>query len=592
MVTAKVKKYLKRMIITTVIIITLLSGCNSSIPIPPSPPPASEKPVISVENQRVDEGKSGNFNINVSDDGDILNVEVYIEGYNTKVSGEEPNYMVEYSPKNPNDYGLRELKVEALDDDGNYATKSAFFVVIDTPDVEFYNMPDSVSLMKGETRLVKGHIRDDYTSLEALVLNASCENADVSIEKIGGDEFNIVINANTDYLGDSNVVVNAADDEGNSSSYSLPITIAPLETRTLDVHLDFDGVNVTDNEGDDIIDDWYEISDIGPVLVSAYKVPVASYDEYTVSTEFPELDSIYLNVDRDARECIMEEQEFSNSSDINFSLTYEDQTLEHFIIEIDVRDKDQSHHNYSFLVDPQMEEVDKYIKVGQNNKILNILLGYGVANHENSREHSVQSYEVAIEYSTGAWPEGSPEEIWLIIKEGDGLTDAASQAIRDSCEYFFPGVPIEIKESYEIPLPDKIFLIKKSDGQAGAAMSFWNKNYYEYGTNYVRKGLVYLYYNTAEGVNEEIGTVAETAAEPAIIKRKNSCFGGNKDVTPGDKAVFAIKHNQEPEVGWVVIYEGDPGSYPGNETKASWVANATISADGRTVYVLPKREEF
>ncbi|MDI3543997.1 MAG: hypothetical protein PWQ28_278 [Candidatus Woesearchaeota archaeon] len=587
-VIAKTKRHFKSGLVAAVAGITLLNGCTSS---PPSPPPANEKPVISVENQRVDEGKSGNFNINVSDDGDILNVEVSIEGYNTKVSGEEPNYIVEYSPKNPNDNGQKELKVEALDDDGNYATKSAVFEVIDTPDVEFYNMPDSVSLKKGETKEVTGHIRDDYTSLEDLVLNASCENADVNIEKIGGDEFNIVINANTDHLGESEIIVNAADDEGNSSSYSLPINIIPLETRTLDVHLDFDGVNVTDNNDDDVIDDWYEVNDIGNVFVSAYKVPVTSYDEYTVSTEFPELDSIYLNVDRDARECIMEEQEFSDSSEINFSLTYEDQTLEDFIIEIDVRDKDQSHHNYSFLVDPQMEEVDKYIKVGQNDKILNILLGYGVANHENSGEQPLAQSPVGIQYSTGAWPEGSPEEIWLINKEGYNLTPEASEAIRNSCEYFFPEVPIEIKDNYETPIPDNIFIIEKTDDQAGAFMTFWRKNHYEYGTNYVRIGGVYLRYDSTEAVNEEIGTVAETAAEPQGTGA-NSIFSGNEDVPPGDKAVFAIKDSQEPKVGLSVIYSPDPGQHPWPETKASWVANATISADGRTVYVLPKREEF
>ncbi|MDK2908274.1 MAG: hypothetical protein PWQ87_732, partial [Candidatus Woesearchaeota archaeon] len=718
-----------------------------------------------------------------SDDGDILNVEVSIPGYNTTVSGEEPNYVIEYSPKNPNDNGQKELKVEALDDDGNYATKSAVFEVIDTPDVEFYNMPDSVSLKKGETKEITGHIRDDYTSLEDLVLNASCENADVNIEKIGGDEFNIVINANTDhlgeseiivnaaddegnissynlpikitmlennpptisapdilgfdegkshsfnvdvsdedsideltfsgesneystgfnnvdentmevvltpkenyrnfngvsslnltvqdsqgataqkditlnvsdtpdvefydmpesaslmkgkrklvlghirddytsledlvldascenadvniekvggdefkiiidansdYLGDSNVVVNAADDEGNSNSYNLPITITPLETRTLDVSLNFDGVNVKDNNNDDIIDSWEEVPDIGPVYVSAYKVPVTSYDEYTVSTEFPELDSIYLEVDRNARECIMEEQEFSNSSYINFSLNYEDGTLEDFIIEIDVRDKDESHHNYSFLVDPQMEEVDKYIKVGQNNKILNILLGYGVANHENSREQPVQRDEVAIEYSTGDWPDESPEEIWLVVKEGYNLTPEASEAIRNSCEYFFPEVPITIKNDYEIPLPDKIFIIEKTEDQAGAWINFWNTEY-EYGTNYVRNGGVYLRYDSTGAINEEIGTVAETAAEPAAIKWENSAFAGDNDVTPCDEAVFAIKHNQEPEVGWVVIYKGNPETDP---PEASFAANATTSADGRTVYVLPKREEF
>ncbi|MDI3543723.1 MAG: hypothetical protein PWQ28_4 [Candidatus Woesearchaeota archaeon] len=778
-VIAKAKRHVKSGIVATVAGITLLSGCTSSSP---SPPPTNEKPVITVENQRVDEGKSGNFNVNVSDDGDILNVEVSIPGYNTTVSGEEPNYVIEYSPENPNDNGQRELKVEALDNDGNYSAKSAVFDVIDTPDVEFYNMPDSVSLtngaatevtgyirddytpleelvlnascesadvniekiggeefkininankdyignsqivltaaddegnsssynlpikitmlennpptisapdilgfdegkshsfnvdvsdedsideltfsgevkeystsfnkvdentmevvltpkdnyknfngvsnlnltvqdsqgstaqkditlnvndtpdvefynmpesvslMNGEKKLVIGHIRDDYTSLESLVLNASCENADVNIEKIGGDEFKIIIDANKDYLGDSKIVVNAADDEGNSSSYNLPITITPLVTRTLDVHLDFDGVNVTDENNDDIIDDWHEIDDIGSVLVSAYKVPVTSYDEYTVSTEFPELDSIYLTVDRNARECIMEEKEFSDSSNIDFSLTYEDKTLEDFIIEIDVRDKDESHHNYSFLVDPQQESVDKYVKLGQNNKILNIVLGDGVANNEHSREQPVRGPPpVGIEYSTAAWPEGSPEEIWWIIKEGDGLTPEASESIRDSCEYFFPEVPITIKDSYETPIPNNIFLIEKGSGSA--AMSFWSKNNYEYGTNYVRNGWVGLLYNSTGEINEEIGTVAEVAAEPHNIPEANTIFEGWEDITPCDEAVFAIKHNQEPEVGWVVIYEGDPG----NETKVSWVANATISEDGRTVYVLPKRNEF
>ncbi|MDI3473764.1 MAG: hypothetical protein PWR30_87 [Candidatus Woesearchaeota archaeon] len=365
-----------------------------------------------------------------------------------------------------------------------------------------------------------------------------------------------------------------------------------INIETLDIHLDFDGVNVIDNNNDDIIDSWDEVDDIGPVYVSAYKVPVTSYDEYTVSTEFPELDSIYLEVDRNARECIMEEQEFSDSSDINFSLTYPDKTLEDFIIEIEVRDKDESHHNYSFLVDPQMEEVDKYVKLGQNNKILNILLGYGVANHENSGEQPVQRDEVAIEYSTGDWPEGSPEEIWWINKEGYNLTPEASQAIRDSCEYFFPGVPIIIKDSYETPIPDKIFFIEKTDGQAGAVVTFWSTDNYEYGTNYVRNGGVYLRYDSTGAVNQEIGTVAEAAAEPQGTGF-NSIFSGNEEITPCDEAVFAIKHSQEPEVGWVVIYEPDPGGYPWPETKVSFAGNATTSANNnRTVYVLPKREEF
>ncbi|PNR94406.1 hypothetical protein HWHPT5561_08310 [Petrotoga sp. HWH.PT.55.6.1] len=563
---------------------------------------ANNPPAISAPNSlSFDEGLSHSFNVDVYDEDGWEDLRFSAESneYSTYLITEDEDTMnITLTPKEgyKNFNGVSNLNLAVEDSQGATTQKDITLNVIDTPDVEFYNMPNSASLTNGETTEVTGYIIDDYTPLEELVLNASCENADVNIEKIGGEEFKININANKDYIGNSQIVLTAADDEGNSNSYNLPITIIPLVTRTLDVHLDFDGVNVDDG-GDDIIDSWYEVPDIGPVLVSAYKVPVTSYDEYTVSTEFPELDSIYLTVDRNARECIMEEQEFSDSSDINFSLTYEDKTLEDFIIEIDVRDEDESHHNYSFLVDPQQESVNKDIKVGQNNKILNILLGYGVANHENSGEQPVQNpdsvrKEVGIEYSTAAWPEGSPEEIWWIIKDGEVVTDEASQAIRNSCEYFFPGVPITIMDNYEIPIPNNIFLIQKAVNQAGAAMSFWCKNYYEYGTNYVRIGLVYLHYDSTGTINQEIGTVAEAAAEPQIILRKNSIFSGNEEITPCDEAVFAIKHNQEPEVGWVVIYEGDPGSYPGNETKVSWVANATISADRRTVYVLPKREEF
>jgi len=566
---------------------------------------ANNPPAISAPNSlSFDEGAIHSFNVDVSDEDSID--ELTFSGESNEYSAgfnniDENTVEVVLTPKEAykNFNGVSNLRLTVQDSQGATTQKDITLNVIDTPDVEFYNMPDSVSLTNGTTTEVTGYIRDDYTPLEEIVLNASCDNADVNIEKIGGDSFNIEINANKDYIGDSQIVLTAADDEGNSSSYNLPITIITLPPqRTLDVSLDFDGVNVTDENNDDIIDDWHEIDDIGPVLVSAYKVPVTSYDEYTVSTEFPELDSIYLTVDRNARECIMEEQEFSDSSDINFSLTYSDGTLEDFIIEIDVRDKDESHHNYSFLVDPQQESVDKYVKLGQNNKILNILLGYGVANHENSREQPVHNpndkiKEVGIQYSTAAWPEGSPEEIWLINKEGCNLTPEASEAIRNSCEYFFPRVPIEIKDIYETPLPDKIFIIEKAEDQAGAWMTFWSKNDYEYGTNYVRNGGVYLRYGSTGAVNEEIGTVAEAAAEPVIIKRENSCFGGNEDVTLCDEAVFAIKHNQEPEVGWSVIYVPDPGEeIPPIETKVSWVANATISEDGRTVYVLPKREEF
>ena len=131
---------------------------------------------------------------------------------------------------------MKTITIEATDVNGNYAKETADFNIIDTPDVEFYDMPTSIFLHDGESKTVQGKIRDDYTSLENLVMNVSCDNADVSLVKQSGDLFDIVINANQGYIGDSQISVYAADDEGNENTYNIPLTITAEPNLSL-IHI-------------------------------------------------------------------------------------------------------------------------------------------------------------------------------------------------------------------------------------------------------------------------------------------------------------------------------------------------------------------
>ena len=436
-------------------------------------------------------------------------------------------------------------------------------------------MPEQISVQDGESKTVQGKIRDDYTSLENLVMNVSCDNTDVSLVKQSGDLFNIVVNANQGYIGDSQISVYAADNEGNEATYNIPLTITEPQSY-MRVNLSFEGVNVHDDNDDGIIDRYTTGNDIGQVAIAAYKVPVTSFNETS--------GAIYLNVDRTSKEKVMDWTNYDASAGASFQLPQGN--WQDYLLEIEVKDTDNSHHNYSCLINPSKDSVTRRIVVGEDQKVLNILLGYGVGNHPDSAEQLLKYWEMP--YTTTTWLPGYPEEIWFSITPEDEaeLTDIMYNAIYRSLNNWFPGVKVIEKNAYVSYLPDGVVLVENND-TGGAAIREADIG------QYIEAGIIRLPYDTdvvsqaKEFCEEETATVKEGAAEPQGLGYNTVFSGGVTEKTPADEAVFYIKYNNSPVIAYSVNYNGDPWV----DSDVWYRANA-LKINGKISFVKPIRRDF
>ncbi|MGC9385183.1 MAG: Ig-like domain-containing protein, partial [Kosmotogaceae bacterium] len=193
----------------------------------PNEPPAITAPT----SVSFDEGQNHSFNIEVTDDSDTID-ELTFTGnctqYNVSFNKIDATTMeITVSPKTgqENYNGTTTLEITVEDTDGGSSSKDVQLNVADTPDVEFYDMPSSVTIQDGENKTIEGNIKDDYTTLENLLMTVTCNHASVSLTKKTGDLFEITINANESYIGEATIVITAEDEEGNNNTYNLPLTI-------------------------------------------------------------------------------------------------------------------------------------------------------------------------------------------------------------------------------------------------------------------------------------------------------------------------------------------------------------------------------
>jgi hypothetical protein len=242
-------------------------------------------------------------------------------------------------------------------------------------------------------------------------------------------------------------------------------------------------------------------------------------------------------------------------------------------------------------VDPSKDSVTKHLKTGEDDKVLNILLGYGVGNHPDSAQQPVR-YDWAMPFTTTDWADGGPNEIWFIITPEDEavLTDVMYDAIYRSLDNWFPGVDVIEKSSYS-SIPNNTVLVLNDDF-ASAVVSNYDEN-----SQYIAKGKIYVPYDTElssqamEFCEEETSTLKDGAAEPQGLGYNTVYSGAVTEKTPADQAVFEIKYNKNPVVAWSVAYRGDPWSADDASDDLYYRANA-LDINGKIGYVKPIRRDF
>jgi hypothetical protein len=558
-----------------------LIGGASCVPTPP-PNTDTQKPVIQVENHQTDEGLDGEVEFYASDNEGIKEIKAYIPGYETNIVGDEPNFSAKYSPLDPNDNGLKTLTVEATDVNGNYAKETADFNVADTPDCVFVDVPDAMNAEYHGTAQATFAAEDDY-NLEDLIASGSCSNPDVDVQvnKLETGLYKLIADAskldnNEEVTYDINLVLeDPVEDISNKTT--LPFTIGAPPASYITINLSFEGIDVHDDDNDGIIDRYTTGNDIGQVAIEAYKVPVTSYDETS--------DAIYFNVDRNNKEKVMDWTNYDASEGASFQLPQGN--WQDYLLEVEVKDNDNSHHNYSCLINPSKDSVTKHIVVGEDQKILNILLGYGVGNHPDSAEQPIRE-DWEMPYTTTTWLPGYPNQIWFYITPEDEaeLTDVMYDSIYRSLDNWFPGVEVIEKSEYTSPIPDGVVLVRNND-TGGAAMREADIG------QYIEAGGIRLPYDTegqwtAERLcEEETATVKEGAAEPQGLGENTVYSGGVTEKTPADEAAFYIKYNNDTVIANSIVYNGDPWV----DSDVWYRANA-LKINGKISYVKPIRRDF
>ena len=548
----------------------MIMGGASCVPSQDTKPPK-----IYVNDQYGTEGQEGTFSVCVTDESGIANFRVDIFGFNITASGPlaDNSIKVEYSPYDPNQAGDFEIRVEATDKRGNLASKQATLHIADTPDVEFYNMPSKITVQEDKTATATGYITDDYSSLEALVLNAQAEHATASIEKKAGEEFEIQVTPETGYIGNTFVHLEAQDEEGNSSSYSIPVEVVPLEK--IAVQLSISGVNVSDTDNDGLIDNWTDNVDSGNVMVSVYKLPITSIDQ----------EKKWIYVDKDAAQLAMPETEFSNE---NISFELEKGSSNDFLYKVVIRDKDESHGGVSYLINPE-QDTTKNLELPQDNNKLILVLAALFNNETYSQERPQNTGDVAIENSSAKHTFEIGESTladWTayILREDTPSSEMKINETISILNMYFPGINIEIVDEFPDFQTNEIFIrYDAMTGYFGVA--------YKEDTNITRGGVIGLSEGeVSDGTlqriwHEETASLRFCAAEiPDHVDYEESVFTDGQERTDGlgalDYAGIEIRKLLPP--GATIHITGEPE----NDLDASLHSNA-ITLNNSIYYVLP-----
>ncbi|MGC9383990.1 MAG: hypothetical protein ACP5D6_05250, partial [Kosmotogaceae bacterium] len=466
---------------------------------------------------------------------------------------------------------------------GGETTENITLNVSNTPDVVFYDMPSSVTIQDGTTKTVQGYIKDDYTPLEDLVMNAACDNASVSIEKQSGDLFNIVINANQGYVGDTQVEIYAQDDEGNDNTYTLPLTItAPPQNITFSVNTY--AVAVHDDDDNRVIDGWTGNMNAGNWGVEIYWVPSTSVNETS--------DAIYMDVDWANKELVKDLTEYDSQQTINIELPEKD--YHDGIYYAKFHNMSDEYHDYSMLVDPSQDSQRKVVvgeEEGLDGQLMNIGFGYGPANHEDSGDQPVDyRYEVA--NSTSKWK--SPPEIWYHQNEDNTPTPEMDDAIRDQLGIWFPESSISTITEYPSSIPNGVLLIENDENPHVAVWPYDDSNYTAY-------GIVSLPYDQdnynigRRSAGKEISTGSKVTAEMAnkgeILMGLNSIWGVGSDgeKMPLDEAMIDMIEHMEPGIAVKTEYNKDPYAYSDADV---FLQEYAFKKGNKIFYVGPKRSDF
>ena len=541
--------------------------------------PNNPPQIVAPDNVSFNEGQEYAIEIQVTDDKNTafeMELSALNDYYNANfvvLDNENIRVELQNKPGQENYNGTSVLSLIVKDQDGAETTKEITLNVADTPDVEFYNMPSKITVQEDKTATATGYITDDYTSLENLVLNAQAEHATVSIEKKAGEEFEIQVTPETGYTGNTFVHLEAQDEEGNSSSYSIPVEVVPLEK--IAVQLSISGVNVSDTDNDGLIDKWTKNVDSGNVMVSVYKLPITSIDQ----------EKKWIYVDKDAAQLAMPETEFSNE---NISFELEKGSSNDFLYKVVIRDKDESHGGVSYLINPE-QDTTKNLELPQDNNKLILVLAALFNNETYSRERPQNTGYVAIENSSAKHTFEVGESTladWTayILREDTPSSDMKINETISILNMYFPGINIEIVDEFPDFQTNEIFI--RYDAMTG----YFGVSHEE-DTNVAIGGLIGLSEGeVSDGTlqriwHEETASLRFCAAEiPGNVNRRESVFTNGQWRTDGlgalDYAGIEIRKLLPP--GATIHITGEPE----NDLDAFLHSNA-ITLDNSIYYVLP-----
>jgi hypothetical protein len=257
--------FMKILRAVSVVLIIILVISSVSCTDPSNGETDTTGPTIIVDDFNLSEGETITINATVTDQSGVKTVNIQNENYTFISNFSDPNYTVTAIPIDPNFNGTTIFTISAEDNNGNKSSITKTIYVQPTPDLVFYDMPDSISMIDGETKTVNGKIEDDYSTLENITLTPSCSHATVFIDKIGGDVFKLYVDTNQGFIGNSEITISASDEEGNSNSYSISLTINTIPNENPRVTAP---ASVSFNEGQaysfniDVSDDRTNIEDM------------------------------------------------------------------------------------------------------------------------------------------------------------------------------------------------------------------------------------------------------------------------------------------------------------------------------------------
>jgi hypothetical protein len=449
-------------------------------------------------------------------------------------------------------------------------------------------MPASASMEDGESKTLQGYINDDYTPLEDLVMSAACDNASVSIVKQSGDLFNIVVNANQGYVGDTQVEIYAQDDEGNDNTYNIPLTINEVQAY-MTVNLSFEGIDVQDGNSDGVIDGYSTGQDIGEVRISAYKTPVNSIDESK--------NAIYVDRSDSGRIPIFENVVYDASQGANLQIPKG--SIDDFLVEIEIEDTDGEFWNRSLIIDPSKDSIDNHIRLGEDEKKFNIWLAQGIGNHANSQDHAVD-LGYYIPYVIAKWlheimNHESPD-IWILRtpEDEEELTPEMEDAIYEALEECFPDSEITELDADPGVLPDNTILVENTDSP------YFAVDNYDY-SNITSRAIIGVDYDCSSAVAAQVVTMEETASarynaaeiasKNGVDMTKDSIFAAGQQLgefQPLDYAGFKITDQLLP--GDSIMVDGDVYGESTISIKSNslWV---NYNGQNRLFYVLPVKKD-